>query len=129
MAEPQAIFELDPGPWDDPQWANCRPTEGTLSGRVRVELDEPLNPRRVILRVKWYTEGKGDRDEEILWEEVVHQGPLQGGEEFPFQVQLPQGPLSYYGHLIKIVWAVELQLDLAWRRDPKFEHRFQLVLA
>lgn len=129
MAKPRAIFELDPGPWEDPQWANCRPAEGTLSGRVRVELDEPLNPRRVILRVKWYTEGKGDRDEGIHWEEVVHQGPLQGGEAFSFQVQLPQGPLSYYGHLIKIVWAVELQLDLAWRRDPKFEHRFQLVLA
>ncbi len=130
MGKPTATIELDPGHWaDDPQWADCRPAEGNLSGRVRVDVDEPLNPRRVILRVKWYTEGRGDRDEGIHWEEVVHQGPLVGGEEFPFEVQLPEGPLSYSGRLIKIIWAVEVHFDIAWRKDPKFEQRFRLVLA
>ncbi len=129
MAQPKVEIVLDPGPWDDPQWANCRPVGGTLSGRVVVDLDEPLNPRRVIIRVGWYTQGRGDRDQGVHWEQVVHQGPMSGHHEFPFQLQLPEGPLTYNGSLIQIRWQVEVQFDLAWRRDPRFSRTFELVLA
>ena len=129
MAAVKLEIELDPGPWDDPEWADYRAVEGTVSGRLTAITDEPITCRRLVVSVGWHTEGRGDKDQEAVGEETVFEGELRPDQpSFPFSFPLPAGPVSYAGHYINIVWQVSANLDLAWKRDPHAEHTFFLTL-
>ncbi len=129
MPSPTIDIELDPGPWQDPQWRDYRATGGKVSGRVRVTTLEHLACRGVRLNVGWRTEGRGDQDSQLLLDEHVHFGELPPGEQvFPFQAELPVGPISFDGKYIKIVWFANARIDLAWKLDPKAEQKFFVTL-
>jgi hypothetical protein len=129
MAAVKLEIELDPGPWDDPEWADYRAVGGTVSGRVKTITDDPISCRRLVVSVGWHTEGRGDKDQEAVGEETVFEGELQPDQpSFPFSFPLPAGPVSYAGHYINIVWQVSANLDLAWKRDPHTEQTFFLTL-
>ena len=130
MAAPNIWIDLDPGPWTEPEWKDYYTCGGAVSGRVRILADEPVNCRGVRLTVGWHTEGRGDRDEGKVHEETVHEGELPTGDHtFPFSARLPQeGPISYAGHYINIVWRATAHIDLAWRRDPTAEKVFYVAL-
>ncbi len=129
MAAVTLEIELDPGPWDEPEWADYRATEGTVSGRVKTMTDDPISCRRLVVSVGWHTEGRGDKDQEVVGEETVFEGELQPDQpSFPFSFPLPAGPVSYAGHYINIIWQVKASLDLAWKRDPHTEQTFFLTL-
>lgn len=129
MAAPRLDIELDPGPWNDPQWAEFRAAGDSVSGRVLLFVDDLISCRRLLVSVGWHTEGRGDRAEGTCGEETLLEGELHPGEHtFPFSFRLPAGPISYAGHYVNIVWQVAARLDLAWKRDPKAERRFQLTL-
>ena len=75
----------------------------TVEGTVAWHFDAPATS--VELRLLWYTEGKGDQDVGIV-ETVPFANP--GVDEIrPFRVRLPQGPFSFSGKLISLVWALE----------------------
>jgi hypothetical protein len=76
----------------------------TMTGTVSWNLDEP--PRVVELRLFWRTEGKGDQDLEIAGV-VRYENPSQRDEE-AFEFALPDGPCSFSGKLISLIWALEL---------------------
>ena len=61
------------------------------------------------LRLFYYTAGKGTRDVEIVDSHQIPQ-PGQSGQ-FDYDFQLPEGPWSFSGKLVSIVWALEFQLD------------------
>ena len=126
---PSIQIELDPGPSSDPGLADYHVCGGTISGHAVVSTDEPLNCRAVMLSVGWHTEGRGDEDEESVFEEWVHEGELSAGEHrFAFSARIPDGPMSYAGHYINVIWRVTAQIDLAWKRDPTAERTFFAVL-
>ena len=126
---PSIHVELDPGPWSEPEYADCRVCGETVSGSVVVQAEEPVRCRAVVVSVGWHTEGRGDRDEETLWEQRVHEGELLPGEHrFPFSATLPAEPMSYAGHYININWQVKATIDVAWARDPHAERQFYAVL-
>lgn len=128
MGKPLLFLDFDPGPWDDDDRLDHRPAGGTISGRVRMTADDMHDCRRLILTVGWHTEGRGDRDSHHITEISLHQGQINPGEEeFPFRCELPEGPISYAGHLINIVWEVQARLDLAWKIDPKVSRQFYLL--
>lgn len=125
MAKPTLDIEFDPGPWTELHLQDHRPVGGTISGRVRMTADEMARCRKLFVTIGWHTEGTGDRDAESILELTLHQGEIFPGEqEFPFSCQLPDGPISYAGHLINVVWEVHAQLDLAWKFDPKTSRKF-----
>lgn len=128
MAKPTLMIDLDPGPWTDYDLQDHRPLGGTISGRVRMTTDDVVNCRRLYVTVGWHTEGRGDRDSEEIFDLTLHEGELYPGDEheYPFSCPLPDGPISYAGHLINIIWEVHAQLDLAWKRDPKTTRQFYL---
>ena len=112
-------IDLDPGPWAESELKNYRLAGDELGGCVRVKVDEPVSCRGLVAKVGWHTEGKGDRDEENVFEQTLHAGALDTGEfTFPFSTKLPISPISYSGHYLTIVWRIEASLDLAWKRDP-----------
>lgn len=74
----------------------------TIDARISWHLASP--PKRLELRLFWYTEGKGTQDVEI-----VERHPLQGGAfgEQVVSLRAPGGPYSFSGRLISLIWALE----------------------
>ena len=75
-----------------------------VSGQATWELDAP--PRELEVRLFWYTEGRGDQDQEVVASEAVPSPGASGWVRFDFR--LPEGPYSFSGQLISLTWAVEL---------------------
>jgi hypothetical protein len=57
------------------------------------------------LRLLWYTQGKGDQDSRLVTT-VALASPGEN-EVRPFDIRLPEGPFSFSGKLISLVWALE----------------------
>lgn len=106
--------EADEEPREDPQLSIeledgrtvYRPGE-RVTGVVRWELDS--DPTDVVLRLFWFTEGRGTRDVEVVAEERFD---APGREDRrSFELRLPEGPYSFSGRLISLIWALELIAD------------------
>jgi hypothetical protein len=75
-----------------------------LTGKVRWQFDQA--PRKLELRLFWFTRGQGTEDAGVL-ETVRFDSPKP--EEFrPFRLRLPSGPYSFSGKLFSVAWALEL---------------------
>ena len=61
------------------------------------------------LRLFWYTRGKGTEDVGLV-DTVVFANP-QPADQRTFRFTLPDGPYSFSGALISIIWAIELILE------------------
>lgn len=83
-----------------------RPGE-QVNGSVSWSLPGP--PESVELRLFWYTSGKGDQDVEIV--EVRRFHPVQESSQSHFSFDLPEGPYTFSGRLISLIWALELVCD------------------
>ncbi len=130
MAEPDIRIDLDPGPWTEPEFADYRICGEPVSGDIVIRSEEFLNCRGVVVSLGWQTEGRGNKDSETVWEQRVHSGPIERGEtRIRFAAPLPaEGPMSYAGRYINIVWRVAARIDLAWKRDPVAEKVIYAVL-
>lgn len=62
-------------------------------------------PESLALRLFWYTQGKGTQDVGIA-DSLELPPSTEGRREFRFR--LPEGPYSFSGKLISLLWAVEL---------------------
>jgi len=101
-----------------------------IAGTVRFTPEKPCSLRSTMLRILWYTMGKGDTDEGVFYETDLTGGcELLGEETYPFKARLPDFPLSFSGTLIKLHWAVRVHLDIKWARDASGEVRFILTDA
>jgi len=76
----------------------------TIRGAVEWNLD--ANPRRLDLSLFWYTSGKGTRDVGMVHSTQFDNPGASGSKEFSFT--LPEGPFSFSGRLISLIWAIEL---------------------
>ncbi len=66
-----------------------------------VSMDED---REAELQLTWFTEGKGDKDSEI-----VQRQPVEGGRTTNFQFEIPaDASPSFSGKLISLTWALKL---------------------
>jgi hypothetical protein len=74
-----------------------------IEGMVSWRLGEA--PRSVELRLFWYTEGKGDRDLEIVTA-VPFEAP-EAEDRRAFRLTAPAEPWSFSGKLISLTWALE----------------------
>lgn len=78
-----------------------------VGGVARWTSDEALKQARVL--ALWTTSGKGTRDEGAGAQHDF--GPPRRTDEQRFELRLPEGPLSFEGHLITLEWKLELVLD------------------
>ena len=76
----------------------------TITGTVSWQLDPPLE--NVELRLIWYTEGKGDQDLGIV--ETAQFRTPGIVDRRGFTIRLPEGPFSFSGKLISLLWALEV---------------------
>lgn len=66
-------------------------------------------PRTLEARLFWFTRGKGTEDVEVVATQPVTTPAIAG--EHVFRFTLPEGPWSFSGKLISLLWAVELVAD------------------
>jgi hypothetical protein len=101
----------------------------TVSGKVRLLVDQQTKSNGVKLTHRWKTHGRGNSDsgppEEIT---LVEPRTLQAGEqfEFPFAVTSPTHPVTYRGHLVYIDHYIRVDVDVPWARDPFAEEEYEL---
>lgn len=91
-----------------------------LAVGVLWELASP--PRAWLVRLVYFTRGKGTPDEVLVAEQRLDNPGPQGIAKVEFG--LPAGPLSFSGTLISLVWAVEVLGDRS-----KLSQRVEFVLA
>jgi len=80
-----------------------------LAGSVRWRL--PDDPASVTLRLYWRTGGKGTQDVDVVAEERF-EAPGRDDRR-PFDFRLPEGPYSFSGKLISLIWGLELVAEPA----------------
>lgn len=107
-----------------------RPGE-SVRGTVTVYPQESFACAHLYLRLIWHTEGRGTQHKETVQEADLFQGEFMASmpQTYDFQFDIPNGPWSYDGHYISIIWKVEAQLDVSWARDPKISQPFLLQPA
>ena len=76
----------------------------TIRGTVRWSLDAGI--RYLELSLFWYTAGKGTRDVGVIETMRFDEPGAAGWRDFSFT--LPDGPYSFSGKLISLIWALEL---------------------
>jgi hypothetical protein len=92
-----------------------------VQGSVRITPAKDINCRHIFARLQWRTEGRGDEDRQVVAEQDLYQGELRAAvpRHHSFHLRLPDRPWSYAGQLIRIVWEVEVSIDIAFARDPR----------
>lgn len=97
-----------------------------LTGRVVVEVDKDCPCRGLSVVCKWNTQGRGTPTSGSARQISLFSGEWTAGEryEYPFSIQLPNGPCSYNGHYLNIVWSVCAEADIPWAFDPDAECDF-----
>ena len=66
----------------------------------------PAAPRGIELRLSWAMNGRGGRDFKIA--ETIPLPAPAAAERRPFILTLPEGPYSFRGRLVTLVWTLEL---------------------
>ena len=76
----------------------------TVQGTIQWSLQ--TNPEHLEFSLFWYTSGKGTRDVGVVETARFDNPGSCGSKDFAFP--LPDGPYSFSGKLISLIWAVEL---------------------
>lgn len=103
----------------------------TVKGRATVV---PENDRwkEVVVWVGWHTEGRGDMDKgeliQVVRAKETFTNVLAGMPlEIPFEAKIPEeGPISYDGEIVRIVYSVEVRVVVPLARDEKHIHPFRV---
>ncbi len=74
--------------------------EGTVSWQLNID------PKKVYLRLFWFTSGKGTEDMEVV-DEISFDNPGISDSR-PFKFTLPNEPYSFSGKLVSLTWALEI---------------------
>ncbi|MGE0269427.1 MAG: hypothetical protein AB7S78_13335 [Candidatus Omnitrophota bacterium] len=76
--------------------------DSRIKGTVTWQLDK--TPKNISVRLFWYTRGRGTEDVQLVDETQL--GADRQGQR-GFDLQLPEGPYSFSGKLISLIWGVE----------------------
>jgi hypothetical protein len=105
-----------------------RPGE-EINFSIEIIPEEDISFRSLTIGIAWHTEGKGDRDEEVVDSVVTRDGVLTGGVPLSdnFSFTLPDRPWSYAGELVNIIWTVKIAVDIPKARDIVHEEPFVMA--
>ena len=119
MARCEVQVVLDP--------ANTYRALSPLRGIVRVDAHDSTPSKAVVVELRWRVRGRGNPGSQVIDTRTLHNGPIEGSHEFPFEFPLPNGPVSVAGQLMTIEWSAEARVDVDWAVDPKASATFDLL--
>lgn len=103
---------------------------GNLSGTVTVLAKEDCRLKEVTLDAGWKTDGRGNRKKGELPRVVLDgERELAAGAEqrYRFSIPVGEGPASYEGTLLRIVWTAKARANIAMGLDAKSEEEFTVT--
>lgn len=102
-----------------------------LRGRLQIVPAREIDCEQLMIRLRWHTEGRGERDEQIVAEQDVFRGRLLARVPVfhEFRFTLPGSPWSYAGRYITIVWTVAVMIDIRLARNLHHSQPFLLLPA
>jgi hypothetical protein len=69
-------------------------------------------PDKTTLELRWYTEGRGTLDLKSIHSLTLNPEKLATGLPIPFTLKIPdEGPITYNGSLLRIIWEVRANAD------------------
>ncbi len=80
-----------------------------VSGTVTWEMENKHNPKQIVVKLVWVTEGKGDIDTQEVKQEIINNPSFSG--RYDFNLKLPLFPWSYEGKLFALKWHVVVVVD------------------
>jgi hypothetical protein len=93
------------------------PLGEAVTGEVHWLPGKSTRYKSVKMKLRWHTEGRGDKDGATVDEHSTPGGETQGSAPLigPFSLDLPKdGPMSYNGTLIRIIWTLHAEADEPW---------------
>jgi hypothetical protein len=99
----------------------------TVSGRVRIGVNQDLSCKGIKLIHFWKTHGRGNSDTGPRQElQLAPNRPLLRGETltFPFSFVAECEPVTYRGNYLNVDHYARVEVDLPWAFDPKREEEF-----
>jgi hypothetical protein len=102
-----------------------------VRGLLRLHAREACTSRAILIDAYWRTSGYGNeatmkRERKRIEIQHLAQGATL---DVPFELELPLGPVSYDGKLIKVEWLIEMSVDVPWARDPRYEYPITVTAA
>jgi hypothetical protein len=87
-----------------------------------VTFEGPKTPRKIDVVCRWRIEGRGRSREEVV-------GNVESeAMTVPFDFAIPkEGPLTYDGQLLRIIWEIAADADIAMARDEHEAVAFTVV--
>lgn len=89
---------------------------GNLAGTLIWQNPENRTPKAASVSIHWYTEGRGTRNYKAAREISLDPEQLMSAKEreIPFSLEIPEdGPISYNGSLIRVIWELEVSISLS----------------
>ena len=112
---------------DDRQYS----TGERVTGTVMVQVNQDVNCQALKVSGLWRTHGRGNRAQGEYDSQILASGQWRSGQmyEFPFQIAVPDYPLTYRGNFLNVDHYVSVRVDVPWAFDPKAEEEFLLLPA
>ena len=101
----------------------------TVAGEISWRPEEETRVKGLRVELLWRTEGRGDSDDAVVARFDGDIGETVGvtGITVPFSLTLPrEGPMSYDGQIIRILWTVRARADIPWGIDVKAERNIHI---
>lgn len=105
---------------------------GSFSGRIRRTPDadgesSSSRARAVRIVLRYYTEGRGDRDDRDVSRLEIDLEP-HGGLDTGFVLDMaPDVPVSYDGRMLRVLYEIEARVDVKFARDPTVDRSVLVV--
>lgn len=76
-----------------------------VNANVSWEPKKNKGPEFIVIKLLWFTEGKGEKDLQIVAEQKIEHPAPSGNQSF--HLSLPNFPWSYEGKILSIKWCIE----------------------
>ena len=84
-----------------------------ISGHVTYSPNEKTPPKTATVELVWRTEGRGTKEHEVVRSLTLSPAELSTGSAIPFTFQTPyEGPITYNGSLLRIIWEIKTTVTL-----------------
>lgn len=93
----------------------------SIQGVVHVEALADVKCNGLTIETNWKTHGRGNVASGDAVKQVLFVGQWTQGqrEQYPFEIQLLDGPPTYHGHYINVDHYLTANVDVPWAFDPK----------
>jgi len=100
-----------------------------LSGFVGVTVNTDCKCNGLTIASQWRTHGSGNNRSGPNHPTTLFEGEWKAGEQHvhPFELTVPNGPLTYHGQYLNVDWYLTARADIPWALDPKAKTEFVLV--